>query len=352
MTPEMMLAQTLGQLPNSASEKLAQSMDGLSVDQLEAIFRSEMKKEAFSVTPEGHAFDADHAAIVAEAGAKLHELAQRHGGMGSATRKGQFLRAIRFAPLLIDARHEEYIEKKHLKGENAYNPLGGALTPSKYERGGTAGHYGEHETGHKFRSKDSRSEKRSSALQEKLAMADQWGRELAHNTFEKQAGLPPIMGSAATTLGRGIGRAIGATSAATAGTRAAVGAGVGAVGGAVKHMAGPVDPNTGKRQGSLLGSMAGGATLGAGAGLAAKPLADAAGRGAMRLHGKLQGMPAAAAPAAPGISMSPEAVSARHAYRANPQPSSIPGAEGVGAVKKVRRPTSGPGSLQNGQVVG
>lgn len=131
------------------------------------VYEASLEKKAFSVTPEGHAFDADRAAIRAEHAAKQMELSQRHHAMGSNKRVGNFVRAMRFSPdMTEDPRHQEYVEKKHRAGKNAWNPLGGSLTPSKYEKGGSTLQYGEMNTKHKFTTKDSRpKEKKSSILQ-------------------------------------------------------------------------------------------------------------------------------------------------------------------------------------------
>jgi hypothetical protein len=158
MTPEQKFAQFLSDNPITSQEKLAQSLESLSVDELEQILRSELEveKKAFAVTEKGHAFDAERAKLRGEAGAKEMELSQRHHAMGSATRKGNVLNALRFGTMSHEPRHEEYVEKKHRAGKNAYNPFGGLLTPSKHEKGGTRFLYGEHETGHNFETKDHR----------------------------------------------------------------------------------------------------------------------------------------------------------------------------------------------------
>jgi len=104
----------------------------------------EAVKTAFSVTEEGHKFDADLARARAEHGAKAWALAQRHGGVGSAVDRGSFWKALRgFTPFgAPDPRHEEYVAQQHEKGENAWNPFGGLLTPSSKEVGGTTWQYG------------------------------------------------------------------------------------------------------------------------------------------------------------------------------------------------------------------
>lgn len=133
------------------------------------VYRAQMEKKAFAITQKGHAYDADRAAIRGEAGAKLNELSQRHHAMGSNKRTGNFLNALRFGPEHLadpknDPRHQAYVEKKHREGKNAWNPFGGTMTPSKYEQNGSTLQYGEHKTGHKFTSKDSRPKEKKSSL--------------------------------------------------------------------------------------------------------------------------------------------------------------------------------------------
>jgi hypothetical protein len=133
---------------------------------------------------------------------------------------------------------------------------------------------------------------------EKLAWAEEMGRDLAREEMSKvaalpamgsllqgaKAALPGIKGSVQSGLGKGMLR----TMQAGAGTRAAVGAGAGAalggVSGALKNPG--VDPATGQqrsRLGNVASGMAGGAALGAGAGLGARKAigAVATGKGAV-----------------------------------------------------------------------
>ena len=89
----------------------------------------DLKKEAFSVTPEGHAYDAEKAAIMGEAGHKLLELSLKYKGFG----EGSTLKdRARFGPDLdIDPGHQKYVEDKHKAGKNAYNPLGGVFSSTE-----------------------------------------------------------------------------------------------------------------------------------------------------------------------------------------------------------------------------
>lgn len=135
-----------------------------------------------------------------------------------------------------------------------------------------------------------------SAIQ-KIAMADQWGRELAHAhiRMEKIAnpaikGLVDVAKHMATKAAPMVGKATNAVMGASAGRRAAVGAGVGAVGGALKD---PGMSSTGQPK-SRLGGMLGGAALGAGAGLAAPKLIQ----GGMAAMGNKAGAPKMLSPGA------------------------------------------------------
>jgi hypothetical protein len=252
MTPEMQLAQALGGAPDSSKEKLAGAFDEMSVEDLEG-----MLKTAFSVTEEGHKFDAERAKIRREKAEKMWALSQKHEGAGSSKKFGKFTKALRgFSPDVEDEpRHHAYVEKKHREGKNAWNPFGGLATPTKGEKGGSTMQYGE------FKSKS----KKASVSNTAALVADGVGRLMA-----KQANL----------LGAGLRMATRTPMA----TRAMVGAGAGAAGGAVRHMTSN-DPNS-----SLLGNMAGGAALGAGAGAGAK-----VGAKALLQSGKLPAAQGAAA---------------------------------------------------------
>ncbi len=113
-------------------------------------------KEAFSITDEGHEYDAALAKLRKEHGEKTTALAQKHNGMGSTSRKGKYTKSLRgFSPkmmrgiigvesaLKFDPRHQAYVEKKHNNKENAYNIFGGILTPTPTERNPTKYRYGE-----------------------------------------------------------------------------------------------------------------------------------------------------------------------------------------------------------------
>jgi hypothetical protein len=104
-----------------------------------------MEKVALAVTREGHKFDEELAAIRERALSEEAALAQRYGAMGSKGQKGSFLKALRgFTGDFTtgDPRNYAYRRRMHAEGRNPWNPLGGAMTPSKYEEGGTKGFYG------------------------------------------------------------------------------------------------------------------------------------------------------------------------------------------------------------------
>lgn len=246
--------------------------------------KGKMEKKSFSITREGHDFDADRAAIRSDAGAQESELRQRHMSLGAKDRRASYLQALRLregGESAFTARHNEYVEKKHREGKNAYNPLGGALTPSKHERGGTSGlnsRFGEFETGRKFTHEDKRpkkekekdSEVENPTFEQKVEMADAWGRELAQGDFEKISapGLA-AMGGAAKAVGRsaltGIaGQSVARNAASGALTGGALGAAKGVIAPGRDQNGNPQSRLGGAARGALGGAAIGGA-LGAGA---------------------------------------------------------------------------------------
>ena len=88
-------------------------------------------KRAFSVTPAGHAQDAADAANRMQATEDNHkavdEYAKSHGALAFLQQGKNPLK--RFIDK-IDARRDNYTRTQHLSGRNAYNPLGGVMTPS------------------------------------------------------------------------------------------------------------------------------------------------------------------------------------------------------------------------------
>lgn len=114
------------------------------------------KKEAFAVTEKGHQHDAEAYELLARQMAERAALMEQYKGLGhmqegGGTNYGSIGGVTRFnaaSPLSTPfgfqrpdeaARHYEYAAKKHREGSNAWNPFGGALTPSQHEEGGVPG---------------------------------------------------------------------------------------------------------------------------------------------------------------------------------------------------------------------
>ena len=114
-----------------------------------------LMKCALSVTPEGHKYDADMAALQKLQAINVAKRMQKSNTLGRYNNKGEnpvdFLRALRFnlstatgigRHPIEEARHQAYVEKQHREGSNAWNPWGGALTPIPEEGPrGTAGFF-------------------------------------------------------------------------------------------------------------------------------------------------------------------------------------------------------------------
>jgi hypothetical protein len=141
--------------------------------------KGELNKKAFSVTPEGHKYDAELARLKAEYGARVLELGQRYGAVYSPDKGvGSMMKALRgFSDLGPDPRHEEYVAKAHEEGRNAWNPFGGGLTPSSYETDGT------NWRGGKFH-KDPQKKEKEAAIQAILDVPD---REAFIRELRKEA---------------------------------------------------------------------------------------------------------------------------------------------------------------------
>lgn len=118
----------------------------------------ENRKEGFAVTERGHEYDAAMNELKARHASEQQALHDHFTGgrfgltteatkhiqeQGGATPKGsieQLLNLVRFGGGAdMPARHHAYTAEKHRKGENAWNPLGGTLTPTKHEVGATPG---------------------------------------------------------------------------------------------------------------------------------------------------------------------------------------------------------------------
>lgn len=213
MTPEQMLVLALSTPADLEQEKLAHALDQLSADDLEQIYRSEMSKEAYIGVDD-----------------VLGGLVGHHYGKE---------------------------QKKRGEGYSFGVPQAAGVVLLPGGAGYQIGRYVAHHTdpGEKKARKEKKSAVADLSFDQKLALADQWGRELAYADLEKTAALPGFVGKGLVGLMK-----------AGPGARAAVGAGVGAAGGAI---AGGPDN---RLQGAL-----GGAALGAGAGLGAKPAVQALG---------------------------------------------------------------------------
>lgn len=213
-------------------------------------------KVGFAVTEKGHKYDAAHNDLKSRHMAEERALSdhftggrfgitdeakkhiQEHGGPKTQS----LLSLLRFGTAEdLAGRHHEYVAGKHHKGENAYNPLGGLLTPTKHETGGTSGFFGSYGASNAH----PKEQKKHAEDAQHLAMADRMGRILARS--EKTAFDMKAVGGMAT-------KALGAAKA----NPALAGAAVGAVGGA---LAGGPD--------NRLGGALGGAALGGAAGHAA-----------------------------------------------------------------------------------
>ncbi len=109
-------------------------------------------KIGFSVTDEGHEYDADMAELLKKYHLDAARRKQEAGILGyydeERNNPADILKSIRYGlsnPFqgghsTAAARRQAYIEKKHRAGENAYNPFGGKLTPLPEEgEGATSG---------------------------------------------------------------------------------------------------------------------------------------------------------------------------------------------------------------------
>lgn len=105
-------------------------------------------KLGFAITEKGHKFDAEkHRMMAGHSGEKAEHL-QKYKALAAGGKPASLGAVLRFnhetpsGHPLADARHHEYVAKKHEGGKNAWNPFGGMLTPSSQEKGGTKWNYG------------------------------------------------------------------------------------------------------------------------------------------------------------------------------------------------------------------
>ncbi len=111
-------------------------------------FTEELEKISFAVTEKGHKFDAEKHHLLARQKAEQAEHLQQpeYNALGTTAGWGNVGGVLRFGyghdRPDMKARHHEYVAKKHDEGKNAWNPLGGTLTPGPHEQGATPGFFG------------------------------------------------------------------------------------------------------------------------------------------------------------------------------------------------------------------
>lgn len=124
-----------------------QPVDPMGNEKTSEVYRRNMKKLGFSITPEGHGVDARVLRMREQSGLQRMKQLQEEGIAGynnpetGGTMTGSFRKALStpFGGVMEeDPRHMAYAAAKHEAGRNAWNPLGGALTPHPMEEGGTA----------------------------------------------------------------------------------------------------------------------------------------------------------------------------------------------------------------------
>ena len=113
-----------------------------------------LTKVGFSVSDEGHEYDAQMAKLLKQQYLDKARLMQERNILGVYNDEGNndvssFLKALRYnmstaggsgGHPVMDARHQAYVQKQHEAGDNAYNPFGGAFTPLSEEgERGTSG---------------------------------------------------------------------------------------------------------------------------------------------------------------------------------------------------------------------
>jgi hypothetical protein len=258
MSPEMKLAQALGGLPSTETEKLASKMEEMTVEELEAILKDEgVEKLALSTKTVGSALGKRAIQVVkANRPSKSHVEALMRGNDIAKQ---------------LDHAHPQYAKwiKKH--------PI--KQLPMAFHAGGEL------------------------AKKSSVEMADSWGRTLAKTAAPRFGAM----------VGQGLNAAmrvkpvLGMSGAAT---RVAGGAAMGAIGGAGSAMMSSPNPQTGQKP-SMLGRAVVGAGLGAagGAGLnaavAGKGAIGQAARGAMKQGKVATNAAKAAKPAAAAAKAAP-----------------------------------------------
>jgi len=93
--------------------------------------RMAMRKQAFSLTREGHKTDAKYYGGLSKA---RNDMANTERDFADKSPLTGTANAVRSRVHRLVGRHNDYAAKKHEQGSNAYNPLGGILTPSRGEK--------------------------------------------------------------------------------------------------------------------------------------------------------------------------------------------------------------------------
>lgn len=146
-------------------------------------------KVAFAITDEGHKFDAERATMRKEQlldQARFHQNYNAVGYIDPKTGENptKLLNVVRFGPSdghpIANARHQAYVAEQHAQGSNAWNPLGGVLTPLPEEQGGTSGLLSQFG---KIGPKNGGSKK--TASEESFARASDMGRRMAQGDYER-----------------------------------------------------------------------------------------------------------------------------------------------------------------------
>jgi hypothetical protein len=259
------------------------------------------EKTAFAVTEEGHKADAARSRIRERHAAEMLAHGQAQRAIASKKEDGgyvapKFTRVLRgFGPKaqeFASLRHHAYTAKKHEKGQNAYNPFGGAMTPSKYERSGGVMTWGKSIAHPKEKAATGLGSplgtgalgpkppgvKPPGAATMGVAKPGSVGGAPKIASVTKEAFLGAMAAKAAPLLAKAM-PAVQRVAQSTVGQAAAGGAIVGGGVNAARHLMKPKDPQTGQRQGSMLGAVAKGAVGGAVGGLGARALAQKFGPG-------------------------------------------------------------------------
>lgn len=211
----------------------------------------QMAKQAFAVTEKGHQYDAERAGLLKNMfledarhrqeyqalGYNHPETGKNPATLGNALRFGGIFQGVHPT---MGARHQAYVAEKHQAGKNAWNPMGGSLTPLPEEEGATTGFFG-----------------RIGRVKGKAKVAGLGGTLMGLGRSAARA-VKPMAGRALSFAERSPGAAM------------AIGGGaLGAAGGALSG--GGVDPATGQKRSRLGRALVGGA-LGAGAGYGASKI--------------------------------------------------------------------------------